>query len=84
MYFYLLVRVTIAGESSGLNTAANISLLAERDQVGVRVLSDGAGRHLGRADLVGDPGEDTLDTGACSKHHIGGGYDQEVCLKSSL
>ena len=60
----LLVGVTVASEASALNTAANISLLAERDQVGVSVLSDGAGRHLGRADLVGDSGEDTLDTGA--------------------
>ena len=62
----LLVRVAVAGETKGLNMAANVSLLAESLQadVGVGVLSDGAGRHLGRADLVGDPGEDTLDTGA--------------------
>ena len=63
----LLVRVAVAGETKGLNMAANVSLLAEclQSDVGVGVLSDGAGRHLGRADLVGDSGEDTLDTGAC-------------------
>ena len=46
--------------------AANVSLLAEslQSNVGVGVLSDGAGRHLGWADLVRHPGQYTLDTGA--------------------
>ena len=62
----LLVRVAVAGETKGLDMAANVSLLAEslQSDVGVGVLSDGAGRHLGWADLVGDSGENTLDTGA--------------------
>ena len=62
----LLVRVAVAGEPGRLDTAADLSLLAECDQSNVGTLSDGAGRHLGGADLLLHPGHHTLDTPACS------------------
>ena len=67
---YLLVRVAVAGETSRLDTAADLALLAECDQSGVGGLSDGAGRHLGRADLLLHPGHHALDAAACRHNTV--------------